>query len=332
VYVGKDVSGTGNQTGYSSQVFASSVSATGATGNATAGDLSIRSGSASLSDINNPGTSTSGNITMDVGSSTTTGGSPLYGTITIGQFNASAVNIGRSGVTTAINGSIVANTAATSTTSQLRLVTGTVPTTASQQFGMVSADAESIQLATTKTTGAGPGFGYIRAPQMVYAIANSGAATTNTAVSPFAATNDVLSSLEINKYYRFRGVYYFTSTFTSGTATIQLAFAFANAPVSFKYNYKTYKSTGVTAFDLAGVSTTNAATTVSAAVTATATYAIEFEGFFTSNATTGGSLTPQFQMSTTGSSTIATAGSFFEIEKLNATGATTPGLIAGNWA
>jgi hypothetical protein len=332
VYVGKDVSGTGNQTGYSSQVIASSVSATGATGNATAGSLDIRSGSAGLSDINNPGTATSGNITMDVGSSSTTGGSPLYGTITIGQFNASAVNIGRSGVTTAINGSIVANTAATSTTSQLRLVTGTVPTTASQQFGMVSADAESIQLATTKTTGAGPGFGYIRAPQMVYAIANSGAATTTTPVSPFAAANDVLSSLEVNKYYRFRGVYYVTSTFTSGTATIQLAFTFANAPVSFKYNYKTYKSTGVTAFDLAGVSTTNAATTVSSAVTATGTYAIEFEGFFTSNATTGGSLTPQFQMSATGSSTIATVGSFFEVEKLNATGATTPGLIAGNWA
>jgi hypothetical protein len=332
VYLGKDVSGTGNQTGYTSQILASGVVATGLTGDATAGDLSIRSGGASLSDINNGGTATSGNITMDVGSSSTTGGAPLYGTIKIGQFNASAISIGRSTVVTTINGSIVANTAATATTSQLRLVTGTVPTTASQQFGMISADAESIQLATTKTTGAGPGFGYIRAPQMVYAIANSGAATTNTAVSPFASTNDVLSSLEVNKYYRFRGIYYFTSTFTSGTATIQLAFTFANAPVSFKYNYKTYKSTGVTAFDLAGVSTTNAATTVSASVTATASYAIEFEGFFTSNATTGGSLTPQFQMSTTGSSTIATSGSFFEIEKLNATGATTPGLIAGNWA
>jgi hypothetical protein len=332
VYLGKDVTGTGNQTGYTSQVIASGVTATGLTGNATGGSLDIRSGGAALSDINNGGNATSGNITMDVGSASTTGGAPLYGTITIGQFNASAVNIGRSGVTTTINGSIVANTAATSTTSQLRLVTGTVPTTASQQFGMISADAESIQLATTKTTGAGAGFGFIRAPQMVYAIANSGAATTNTAVSPFASTNDVLSSLEVNKYYRFRGVYYFTSTFTSGTATIQLAFTFANGPVTFKYNYKTYKSTGVTTFDLAGVSTTNAATTISASVTATASYAVEFEGFFTSNATTGGSLTPQFQMSTTGSSTIATAGSFFEIEKLNATGATTPGLIAGNWA
>lgn len=332
IYVGKDVSGTGNQTGYSTTIVATGVVATGATGDATAGSLSITSGGASLSNISNPGTATSGNITMDVGSSTTTGGTPLYGTITIGQFNASAVNIGRSGVTTTINGSIVANTAATSTTSQLRLVTGTVPTTASQQFGMISADAESIQLATTKTTGAGAGFGFIRAPQMVYAIANSGAATTSTPVSPFASTNDVLSSLEVNKYYRFRGVYYVTSTFTSGTATIQLAFAFSNAPVTFKYNYKTHKSTGVTAFDLAGISTTNAATTVSAAVTATATYAIQFEGFFTSNATTASTLTPQFQMSTTGSSTIATIGSFFEIEKLNSTGATTPGLIAGNWA
>jgi hypothetical protein len=221
---------------------------------------------------------------------------------------------------------------ATTTTSlaPLRLPTGTVPTTANQQFGMIAADAESLQLATTKTTGAGPGFGFIRAPQMVYAIANSGAATTTTAVSPFAAASDTLSSLEVNKSYRFRGVYYFTSTFTSGTPTIQLLFAFTNAPVIFKYSFKTYNSSGLGAtFSLVGLSSTNGASTVSANITNTSSYVVEFEGFFTSNATTASTLIPQFRMSATGVSTVATSGSFFEIEKL---GTSTQTTIAGNWA
>jgi hypothetical protein len=230
--------------------------------------------------------------------------------------------------TKTLTGSLVGATTSTSLT-PIRLPSGTVPTTANQQFGMIGADAESLQLATTKTTGAGPGFGFIRAPQMVYAVANSGAATTSTPVSPFATTNDVLSSLEVGKSYRFRGTYYLTSTFTSGTPAIQLVFAFNNAPVIFKYNYKTYKSSGQAAFDLVGQSSTNGASTVSASVTTTGSYVVEFEGFFTSNATTASTFTPQFQMSVTGVSTVATAGSFLEIEKL---GTSTQTLIAGNWA
>jgi hypothetical protein len=350
VYVGKNTStsSTGTVSGYFASIYAPSTTNTnaGVAAGATGSALQIYGGDATVT--LGQGNATGGNVVIDAGSANAVNGATFGGTISIGG-NSSAATIILGATSTSytfapttitINGTVSGYTLSgtlvgpTTTTSiaALRLPAGTVPSSANQQFGMIGADAESIQLATTKTAGAGPGFGYIRAPQMVYAIANSGAATTNTAVSPFASTNDVLSSLEVNKYYRFRGVYYFTSTFTSGTATIQLAFTFANGPVTFKYNYKTYKSTGVTAFDLAGVSTTNAATTVSASVTAAASYAIEFEGFFTSNATTGGSLTPQFQMSATGSSTIATAGSFFEIEKLNATGATTPGLIAGNWA
>jgi hypothetical protein len=220
-------------------------------------------------------------------------------------------------------------TASTTSISSLRLPTGTVPTTGNQQFGMVAADAESLQLATTKTTGAGPGFGFIRAPQMIYAVANSSAATSSTPVSPFAAANDVLSSLEVGKSYRFRGTYYLTSTFTSGSPAIQLVFAFSNAPVIFKYNYKTYRASGQASFDLVGQPSTNAATTVSASVTSSTSYVVEFEGFFTSNATTASTLTPQFQMAAPGVSTVATAGSFFEVEKLGTSSQT---LIAGNWA
>jgi len=121
-----------------------------------------------------------------------------------------------------------------------------------------------------------------------------------------------------------------STTFTSGTATIQLAFAFSNAPVIFKYNYKTYNQNGNNStFEKAALTASNAGTTISSASTFSTDRVVEFEGFFTSNATTASTLTPQILMNSTGSSTVATAGSFFEIEKLGTSSQT---LIAGNWA
>jgi hypothetical protein len=338
-YFGQSRTGTGTTTGYGAIAQGPTTTVTGTTGNATGGDLLIYSGAAGLTNAGNlAGVATSGNITIDAGSASVAyfDATAAYGSISIGTGNASAVTLGKVGGNTVINGlggltlggALVTATTSTSL-APLRLPTGTVPTTANQQFGMVAAAAESLQLSTTKTTGAGPGFGFIRAPQMVYAVANSTAATSSTPVSPFAAANDVLSSLEVGKAYRFRGTYYLTSTFTSGTPAIQLAFAFSNAPVIFKYNYKTYRAAGQAAFELVGQTSTNAATTVSANVTSSISYVVEFEGFFTSNATTASTLTPQFQMAAPGVSVVATAGSFFEIEKLGTSSQT---LIAGNWA
>jgi len=179
------------------------------------------------------------------------------------------------------------------------------------------------------TVANGPGRGLIRAPQMVFSLANSSAATTTTPVNVFAAANDVLSSLEAAKLYRFKGVYYATATWTSGTPDIQLLFAFSNAPVAIKYHFKTFKSSSATTMDQVGIITVASASNVSADVTATANYVIEFEGYFTSNASATSTLTPQFQMSTTGASTIMIAGSWLEVEKL---GSSTQTLIAGNWA
>jgi hypothetical protein len=178
------------------------------------------------------------------------------------------------------------------------------------------------------TVANGPGRGLINARQMVFSLDNSSAATTNTAVNVFAAANDILSSLEVAKLYRFKGTYYANATFTSGTADIQLLFAFSNAPTAIKYNFKTYKSSGST-MDQVGIISAATASNVSADVTATATYAIEFEGYFTSNAASVSTFTPQFQMSATGSSTVMQAGSWLEIEKL---GSSTQTRIAGNWA
>lgn len=178
------------------------------------------------------------------------------------------------------------------------------------------------------TVANGPGRGLVRAPQMVFSLADSTAATTTTPQSVFASGNDVLSSLEAAKLYRFKGTYYATATSTSGTPTIQLVFAFSNAPATIKYNFKTYKSSGTT-FDQLGLLSAATASSVTAGVTANATYVIEFEGYFTSHATLTSTFTPQFQMSTTGVSTVMNAGSRLELEKI---GSNTQTLIAGNWA
>jgi hypothetical protein len=179
------------------------------------------------------------------------------------------------------------------------------------------------------TTTTGTGRGLIRAPQIVYSLANSSAATTSTPVSVFAAANDVLSILEPAKLYRFSGKYYLTSTFTTASGeTNQILFTFSNAPTAIKYSVKSFVS-GVSVSVSAYQSSVATAFAVTGAVTKTESYVIEFDGYFTTNATLTSTLTPQFQMSTTGASTVVTAGSYIEIEKL---GTSTQTLIAGNWA
>lgn len=257
-------------------------------------------------------------------------------TVNLGTAGASGsttnINIGSavSGATSTVNlqGGVTI-TAGTATAAPLRFSAGTALTT--PVSGAIEYATDGLYAtANPGSTTTGAGRGLVSAPQMIFSLANSGAATTNTAVAAFASANDVLSVLEANKLYRFSGKYYVTSTFTSGTANIQLVFGFSNAATAIKYSYKTYSQTAATT-TVAAVGTGSAGTgvQVSPSVTANVSYVIEFDGYFTTHATLTSTLTPQFQMSTTGSSTVVTAGSIFQVEKL---GTATTTLIAGNWA
>jgi hypothetical protein len=70
---------------------------------------------------------------------------------------------------------------------------------------------------------------------------------------------------------------------------------------------------------------------VSTSTQTSGTFTVEFDGYFTSNATTGGTFTPQIAASgaTSGGTFVVTTGSWFEIQKI---GTATQTLIAGNWA
>ena len=216
---------------------------------------------------------------------------------------------------------------ATASTSPIDFVAGTLLTV--PEDGALEYTSDGLYITSNPgTTTTGTGRGLIRAPQIVYSLANSSAATTTTPVNAFAAANDVLSVLEPAKLYRFSGKYYLTSTFTTASGeTNQMLFTFSNAPTAIKYSVKSFAVSGLS---LSGYQSSVAtAFAVTGAVTKTENYVIEFDGYFTTHATLTSTLTPQFQMSTTGASTVVTAGSYIEIEKL---GTSTQTLIAGNWA
>jgi hypothetical protein len=192
--------------------------------------------------------------------------------------------------------------------------------------GAVETNAAGLLHITPSTTA---GRARVRAAQMVVSQANSTAATTNTLQNCFASANDVLSSLKAATTYKFKATYFVTATFTSGTPNLQVAFTFSNAPAAIKYTFKTMTTTAGTAFNRLGMVTSAAATQVTAAISATTTFAVEIEGMINTHATLTSTLTPQFQMSTTGVSSVVGALSSFEIEELAGSSAT---LIAGNWA
>jgi hypothetical protein len=109
IYAGKSVSTTGTATGTATSVFGPPATATGTSGNAVGGNLTILSGSASIVDeVNVSGTSTSGNLILDVGTATTAGGGTTAGNVQIGTTRAASISLGRTGVSVTTPGAITA--------------------------------------------------------------------------------------------------------------------------------------------------------------------------------------------------------------------------------
>lgn len=345
--LGKPVTSATTASGFGATLTTQGTTGTGTTGNATGATLQIYSGSASLTNASNTaGTATSGNLILDVGSATVAyfDGIAAYGNIQIGVSNASSVTIGKATGTTTIGGPLVLSgtvgghtltgslVGATTTTSlaPIRLPSGTVPSSANQQFGMLAAGAESLQLSTTKTTGAGPGFGIITAPHTVFSLANS-TASINTNQSVFAAGNDTLSSLEPAKLYRFKGQYYSSFTFSTNSGAIRMLFDFSNAPQSIKYStLTTATAAGGSPVVYGGVRSFTSAATITPAMAASTEHVTNFEGYFVTHASLSSTFTPQFICTAPSlSSAVMQAGSWIEVQKVGTSSQT---LIAGNWA
>lgn len=135
----------GNGTSSSAGVTLASGSTTAGTG-LTTGNITIQSGAGA-------GTNTSsGNITIDSGVKT---GSGTTGTISVGVSNASAITIGHTGVTTTINGTLVAGVATfTGTfTVQGHIISGNVSGTTSVSVGAGAGTGASASISGNDTAG-----------------------------------------------------------------------------------------------------------------------------------------------------------------------------------
>lgn len=175
------------------------------------------------------------------------------------------------------------------------------------------------------------GYGVIFAPQMVRLNADRiKPNNTTTLEAIFDSANDSLT-LAANTLYYFKGVLYFTKTASSTSSIITLGFIFTNTQQDIAYGIgSSISAAGTGNFTrsiIAGSTNTSLSLT-----TTTTTQTIFIEGFFKSNATTGGTVTPAFAQSVVGTTTApsALAGSFIMIQPMSSDINAT--LLAGNWA
>jgi hypothetical protein len=191
---------------------------------------------------------------------------------------------------------------------------------------------KSISVSALTVTGnTASGSGLVFAPQMVRVNTDRAKTTNNTTLEAvFDAANDALA-LAANTLYYFKGVYVVTKSATATAGGVTVGFAFSNAQQNIGY-----KSIGYTA--ATGTAQTTIYNIVATAITVSATdtvatdYVVEIEGWFKSNATTGGTLTPQFAQSVVGSSAAPTmkANSWFMIQPMSSNVNAT--VLAGNWS
>jgi hypothetical protein len=157
------------------------------------------------------------------------------------------------------------------------------------------------------------------------------ATATNSTTTPAAifVASGVTGAitLEANCTYVFRGAVLFNRGASGSAATGNITFSFSNTQQDIYTNVMgTTNSPAVSTSVIANISSTNVFIVTNSG-TAAASYFSQFSGSFRTNATTGGTMTPQFAQSVAGNATIG-AGSWLVIEKIASSG---NGIISGSW-
>ena len=153
--------------------------------------------------------------------------------------------------------------------------------------------------------------------------------TNNTSLEAvFAAANDTIA-LTSNTLYQFKGTYIMSTSATASNAGLQTGFTFSNAQQDIGYKFRSYPQASSTS-QTTGYATVATATLVTLTTTSATNYVIEIEGWFKSNATTGGTLIPAFTQSVVGTSVAptASANSWFMLQAMGSASAT---VLAGSW-
>jgi hypothetical protein len=277
---------------------------TGAGGVNTTGGLTL---SGANSPINlNGSLGTSGQVLTSSGAGTTPTWTTVGGTFTGGTLTSDLILA-----------------AGSTTVEPIRFQTNTSTPVATS--GALDYDGDKFYAVTSGTA---TGRLMVPAIARVFSNANATAATTNSSQSIFQAGARALT-LEAAKTYYFRLNLGVNFTFSAVPAAIQLVPTFTQTPVAINYSavWASGTSGGVQSFRTTSTAAVSISPSLSASVTGGT---ILIEGFFQSNATTGGTVEFKYQISTGGgSSATAQTGTLLEIEKI---GTGTPGIISGAWA
>lgn len=218
--------------------------------------------------------------------------------------------------------------AGTATNAPLKLTSGTNLTTAAA--GSVEYDGTALFSTGTADTGRG----IILSPTLVRLNATRNKTTNNTSLEGiFDTSNDTLA-LAANTLYYFKGTYLLgiSAISTGGSYYLQTGFIFSNTPADIYYTTLTWAGSTSNSNQTSTIVTSASATSISLASTfGGVNYNILIEGWFKSNATTGGTVVPAFTQTAAGTSvgSSANAGSWLMVQPMSANPSAT--LIAGNW-
>ena len=155
--------------------------------------------------------------------------------------------------------------------------------------------------------------------------------TNNTTLEAvFSPANDTISLLANTLYY-FRGTYIIQTSNTGTAAGVTTGFIFSSVQQNIDYKVISYTTTSSTTQTSLYVSVPTA-TTVTATGTVITTYVIEIEGYFKSNASSGGTLIPAFSQSVAGTTVAPSVGqnTWFTLQPISVAN-TTRDIISGAW-
>ena len=229
----------------------SDASNTGASGNATGGDVSIYSGAAATTGAS-IGTATSGKLSLDAGSATSANGGIATGVVAIGEFNASGITLGSlSALPTlaptpiTMKGSFAVGTSSLPAYKLASGGTTLLTTPAAGSFEYTTAGlffTPAVGTATTGSTVTGRGL----VPSVQTYVVNSDATIVSVG-SGATATGNIMNGksswLLASTTYEIDAVFYTeTAAVTANATTHQLAFTFptgASAYISVMYTTPT---------------------------------------------------------------------------------------------
>lgn len=265
-------------------------------------DLTALAGLSTTGIVVRTGSGTVATRTLVAGTNITlTNADGVSGNITI---NASGTASGVSsiaGTTNQITASASTGAVTLSLPSSLVLPNGTTATTQTSTDNSTKvATTAYVTTAVAAVSGASVVERYVR---------SADTATINTtATAMFAASN----SLTANSYYRFKYLAFVYFNYTGTSGTISFTHSFSNTPQEVTWIFNNANDL------LTGQYTVTSSTAVSNSLAGSSGRYIEVEGYFRTNATTGGTFTPQASVS--GSGIVIKKASSIELEKISAVG------------